>query len=146
MGILQKKCRTTGKKALAYRGKPCPSFPCLLGFYTGKPPNLPRIFCPCRNHKIPGKERKNTNFSKEFPCLKFTKEIQTSKERKDREGGQNTGTAFPALRLRVVRYLLKSGAGTCGIWGQSRQRPLHETMRLAEARLVRHAPGGSMPS
>ena len=42
MGILQKKCRTTGKKALAYRGK----------------------------------------------------------------GGQNTGTAFPALRLRVVLYLL----------------------------------------
>ena len=26
------------------------------------------------------------------------------------------------------------------------QRPLHETMRLAEARLERHAPGGSMPS
>ena len=43
MGILQKKCRTTGKKALAYRGK----------------------------------------------------------------GGQNTGTAFPALRLGVVRYLLR---------------------------------------
>ena len=42
MGILQKKCRTTGKKALAYRGK----------------------------------------------------------------GGQNTGTAFPALRLGVVPYLL----------------------------------------
>ena len=43
MGILQKKCRTTGKKALAYR----------------------------------------------------------------RKGGQNTGTAFPALRLGVVLYLLK---------------------------------------
>ena len=42
MGILQKKCRTTGKKVLAYRGK----------------------------------------------------------------GGQNTGTAFPALRLGVVLYLL----------------------------------------
>ena len=47
MGILQKKCRTTGKKALAYRGK----------------------------------------------------------------GGQNTGTAFPALRLGVVLYLLIVGAG-----------------------------------
>ena len=47
MGILQKKCRTTGKKALAYRGK----------------------------------------------------------------GGQNTGTAFPALRLGVVRYLLRVGRG-----------------------------------
>ena len=43
MGILQNKCRTTGEKALAYRGK----------------------------------------------------------------GGQNTGTAFPALRLGVVRYLLR---------------------------------------
>ena len=44
MGILQKKCRTTGKKALAYRGK----------------------------------------------------------------GGQNTDTAFLALSLKVVLYLLKS--------------------------------------
>ena len=40
------------------------------------------------------------------------------------------------------------GAGTCGIWErrEEAQRPLHETFRLAEARLVRHAPGGSMPS
>ena len=40
------------------------------------------------------------------------------------------------------------GAGTSGIWGhrEEAQRPLHETMRLAEARLGRHAPGGSMPS
>ena len=39
------------------------------------------------------------------------------------------------------------GAGACGIWGhrEETQRPLHETMRLVEARLVRHAPGGSMP-
>ena len=39
------------------------------------------------------------------------------------------------------------GAGACGIWGhgEEAQRPLHETMRLAEARLERHAPGGSMP-
>ena len=44
MGILQRKCRTTGEKALAYRGK----------------------------------------------------------------AGQNTGTAFPALRLGVVLYLLIS--------------------------------------
>ena len=29
--------------------------------------------------------------------------------------------------------------------GREAQQPLHETMRLAEARLVRHAPGGSMP-
>ena len=40
------------------------------------------------------------------------------------------------------------GAGTCGIWErrEEAQRPLHETFRLVEARLVRHAPGGSMPS
>ena len=40
------------------------------------------------------------------------------------------------------------GAGACGIWEhrEEAQRPLHETMRLAEARLERHAPGGSMPS
>ena len=40
------------------------------------------------------------------------------------------------------------GAGTCGIWGrrEEAQKSLHETMRLAEARFVQHAPGGSMPS
>ena len=40
------------------------------------------------------------------------------------------------------------GTDVCGIWGhrEEAQRPLHETMRLAEARLERHAPGGSMPS
>ena len=39
------------------------------------------------------------------------------------------------------------GAGTYGIWGprEEAQRPLHETMRLAEAQLVRHAPGGYPP-
>ena len=40
------------------------------------------------------------------------------------------------------------GAGASGIWEhrEKTQRPLHETMRLAEAWLMRHAPGGSMPS
>ena len=41
------------------------------------------------------------------------------------------------------------GAGASGIWEhrEETQRPLHETMRLAEAwPLMRHAPGGSMPS
>ena len=35
-----------------------------------------------------------------------------------------------------------------GIWGhrEEAQRPVHKTMRLAEAQLERHAPGGSMPS
>ena len=63
--------------------------------------------------------------------------------------------------VRIVKYYRSSillqisarkppnvGAGACGIWGhrEEAQRPLHETMRLAEARLERHAPGGSMPS
>ena len=30
--------------------------------------------------------------------------------------------------------------------GRKRKGPWHETMRLAEARLVQHAPGGNMPS
>ena len=40
------------------------------------------------------------------------------------------------------------GAGASGIWEhrEETQRPLHETMRLAEAPLERRAPGGSMPS
>ena len=40
------------------------------------------------------------------------------------------------------------GAGAYGIWGNREevQRPLHERICLAEARLKRHAPGGSMPS
>ena len=40
------------------------------------------------------------------------------------------------------------GVDTCGIWGhgEETQTPLHEIMRLVEALLVRHAPGGSMPS
>ena len=67
---------------------PCPSFPCLISFYQGKPPNLPRIFCPCRTHKILGKDRENTKTTKEIPCLQFTKEIQTTKERKDRDVSQ----------------------------------------------------------
>ena len=40
------------------------------------------------------------------------------------------------------------GAGASGIWEhrEETKRPLHETMRLAEAWLMRHALGGSMPS
>ena len=40
------------------------------------------------------------------------------------------------------------GAGASGIWEhrEETQRPLHETMRLAEAWPMWHAPGGSMPS
>ena len=62
----------------------------------------------------------------------------------------------PFLTLRVATPsgaprqapLENVGAGACGIWGRREevQRLLHEAMRLAEARLVRHVPGGNMPS
>ena len=39
------------------------------------------------------------------------------------------------------------GAGASGIWEHREETfALHKTMRLAEAWLMRHAPGGSMPS
>ena len=52
------------------------------------------------------------------------------------------------FKHRTHRKPPNVGAGACGIWGRGEevQRPLHEAMRLAEARLVRHAPCGSMPS
>ena len=46
-------------------------------FLPRRTPNLPRIF-------LPAEPRENTQITKEIPCLKFTKEIQTIKERKDR--------------------------------------------------------------
>ena len=51
-------------------------------------------------------------------------------------------------RSSLNRKALNVGAGASGIWEhrEETQRPLHETMRLAEAWLMRHAPGGSMPS
>ena len=38
---------------------PCPSFPWLFGFYLGKPPNLPRIFCPCHPQNPWKRQRKH---------------------------------------------------------------------------------------
>ena len=51
---------------------------------------------------------------------------------------------WPSTRRKAPNV----GAGASGIWEhrEETQRPLHETMRLAEAWLMRHAPGGSMPS
>ena len=58
-----------------------PSFLSLVVlFYQGKPLNLPRIFPPCRTPWNPGKTRENTQITKDSPCLKLTKEIQTTKE------------------------------------------------------------------
>ena len=51
-------------------------------------------------------------------------------------------------RPSIGRPQMHVGVGASGIWEhrEETQRPLHETMRLAEAWLMRHAPGGSMPS
>ena len=60
----------------------------------------------------------------------------------------NSRERFCGLPTAVTWRAPNVGAGASGI-GEHReetQRPLHETMRLAEAWLMRHAPGGSMPS
>ena len=54
-------------------------------FPSRKTSKLSRIFCPCRTHKILGKDRENTKLTKAFPWFFFyAKEIQITKERKDR--------------------------------------------------------------
>ena len=64
----------------------------------------------------------------------------------------NAQLCSPRLRTIITGWVIRKapnvGAGACGIWGHREEalRPLHETMLLAEARLVRHAPGGPMPS
>ena len=62
---------------------PCPSFPWALGFLKENP-HIYKRFCSDRTHEIPDKYRDNTNLSKEILCLKWTKEIQTTQERKDK--------------------------------------------------------------
>ena len=69
------------------------------------------------------------------------------------EGSSHSGWICEGLIRQLGPHLVNQkppnvGAGACEIWGhrEEAQRPLHETMCLAEARLERHAPGGSMPS
>ena len=71
-----------------------------------KTSKLPRVFCPCRTHKILGKDWENTKFTKEFPCLKFTKEIQKTKERKDRgfPGNFSDSVEFGKIRENSVEF------------------------------------------
>ena len=57
-------------------------FSLVFWFLSRKTSQLPRIFFPCRTHKILGKDRENTKITKEIPRLKFTKEIQKTKERR----------------------------------------------------------------
>ena len=76
-------------------------------------------------------------------------------EKKKQESEEKKIKKARALKKRV--YMSSSehfsqkppnvGAGTWDVWHREEaQRPLHETMRLVEARLVRHEPGRSMPS
>ena len=51
--------------------------------YQGKTSNLPRIFLTAEPTK-PWKPRDNAKTTKEIPCLKLTKEIPKTRERKDR--------------------------------------------------------------
>ena len=119
--------RTSLKKYRAIWGIAFP-FPWMFGFYQGKPPNLPRIFCPCQTHKIPGKDRENTSLSKEFPCLKFTKEIQTSKERKDRaESPKSAQKSLKRVPKRSFGLFLDS-LGTLGLPGVGGTRTPFRTL------------------
>ena len=65
-------------------------------------------------------------------------------------GGTQRGlpAGVPGISCSSHRKAPNVGAGASGIWEhrEETQRSLHETMRLAEAWLMRRAPGGSMPS
>ena len=98
-----------------------------------------------------------------YPCLRTRRQTQTftslqdmSKDQKSSNRGRARKFEFSKILgcpgLSAPRAMIRKppnvGAGACGIWRRREevQRPLHEALRLAEARLVRHAPGGSMPS
>ena len=61
------KIRAKDAKDPAY--VPCPSFPCFFLKKARKTTKKKRIFHPCRNPKIPGKEGKNARKNKEFLAL-----------------------------------------------------------------------------
>ena len=61
-----------------------------------------RIFSLLRTPKIPGKEGKNDQKSKEFLAQEKSKEIQKSKEKKIRVGARFQIAAFPRFRNRSV--------------------------------------------
>ena len=92
----------------------------------GKPPRKARIFLSSESLKSLRKKGKTPKKTRK--CLATKKARKSKKARKGRSGNV--------------------GAGACGIWGhrEEAQMPLHETIRLAEARVVRHAPRGSMLS
>ena len=75
-------------------------------FYQGKTSNLPRIFSHCQTHKILGKDRENTNLTKEIPCLKLTKEIVKN------QGKEGQGKDHDSQRRdRSLRFCLRPEIG-----------------------------------
>ena len=78
------------KRLFAIFTKTCSfgSFPVLpfldCSVFTKENSKFTKDFPPLPNPLKPGKNRENSQITKEIPCLKFTKEIQTIKERKDR--------------------------------------------------------------
>ena len=83
------------------------------GKFPGKPPKKARIFSLKRTPKIPGKEGKNAQKSKEIPCDEKSKEIQKSKERKIRVrevlhgvGADGVGVKFPIFAVNCCKNAL----------------------------------------
>ena len=62
----------------------CPSFPCFFCFHLGNLQFYQGFSFPAEGIKTLKKKRENAHCSKETPCSKSTKEIQTIKEAKDR--------------------------------------------------------------
>ena len=114
LGILQKKCRSTGKKALAYRGKAgqnadtaflalrlgvvfstfqLTSNPCFFGGKTQGNPDKKktRVVYPFRSPKILGKERKRKK-TRMFCCKEIERKIENSKD----------------WRVRVANHILRA--------------------------------------
>ena len=75
-----------------------------LNFAKDTPPSkLPRLFCLCRTHKIPGKDRENFKITKEIPCLDFyspkdppppQKKKHKKKKRNKGKKGRSQGPSF----------------------------------------------------
>ena len=102
----------------------------------GKPPKKARIFSLCRTPKIPGKEGRNAQKSKEIPCNEKSKEIpcnEKSKERKNRVFPRKTrcfrDPAVVFYHRRSVCYHCSdyydcSIFSRAGFWGYGLKSPL----------------------
>ena len=65
---------------------PCPSFPCFLGKWQGKPTQKTRIFYPYRTLKIPANERKNARKKQGISRQGKKKTRNSPRTRKGRRG------------------------------------------------------------